>query len=47
MPDTTDADQAPLARRLGWLVLLYLAGLLVTGGTVFVLRWLLGFVFPG
>ena len=45
-PATTDADEAPLRRRLGWFVLLYLAGLVSVAAGAYLLRWLLHWVFP-
>jgi hypothetical protein len=34
-----------LRRRIGWFVLLYLAGLAAAGAVLYLLRYLLGFVF--
>ena len=44
-PPTTESDAAPLSRRLGWFVLLYLAGLVTVGAGAYLLRWVLSRVF--
>ena len=44
MPDTTES-KLPLRQRLGWFVLLYLAGLAAAGGAVFLLRLVLDRVY--
>jgi hypothetical protein len=43
-PATTDADEAPLRRRLGWFVLLYLGGLVTVAAGAYLLRWILHWV---